>query len=747
MTSMPVTVQERIPIPLGPMVRPESLAAGLTVGDVIRILRQRVFLILSVWIVIMGLTAVATAVLVKKYPLYKAVGAVYVESPFQKPLMEISDRMLPQVELMDRFVADQAVRVKDETLLREVLEDSAIRDTEWFRSSPDKDERLGELASDLVVRQVPQTSFLAVSFSTKNKTDAPVIVNTIISRYLAKMASQSKTQYEAELQDYDKTEKALATDLERIRGLKENAITKLGSAGLPQGLNVVGETYRALNEEVTRLEAAKLESKAQYENLLALEADQIAISPQMQQMVENDAEVTALQNMKVMREQELLGLQKTLGDNHRELRDLRGQIDAIEQQLRQVKDRKEQAVREATINGAHTQYLNAIQAELQLRDRMLEAEAQQRDLDRGLAQLHSLEEQQKLQEERLSHVRDYVAQLRMIVNASGGVRVQRGSTAYEPKERYFPKWQYNLPAGFVLGLMLGVGLAMLLEFVDTTLKTGRDIIRHVHVPILGTVPDLEDEEVPIDEIEMAAHVAPRSMIAEAFRNIRTNLVLSSPAEQQRSVLITSPKPEDGKTAVAINLAISLAQSGRRVLLVDANFHRPRLQTIFPKVNREGLSNVLIGQGRVADLAAKTDLPNLDVLSTGPIPPNPTELLASSYLRDMIAQATERYDQIIFDGPPTLLVSDVLVMSGSLDGVILVCRAMSCSRGVAQRARDQLERVEAHIFGAVLNAAQVTRGGYFREQIRTYYDYQPEEALGTDRRPALPDEKEADSEST
>lgn len=305
-----------------------------------------------------------------------------------------------------------------------------------------------------------------------------------------------------------------------------------------------------------------------------------------------------------------------------------------------------------------------------------------------------------------------------------------------------------MPAGFMLGLLMGVGLAMLLEVVDTSVKTSRDIVRHVHVPILGTVPDLDDEEVDIDQVELASHTAPRSMVAEGFRTIRTNLLLSAPAERQRSVLVTSAKPEEGKTAVAANLAISIAQSGRRVLLVDANFHRPTLHQFFPKARREGLSNVLIGQSPVEKLASATDLPNLDVLTSGPIPPNPTELLAGSYLRDMINQATTRYDQIIFDGPPVLLVSDVLVMTGSVDGVILVCRAKTSSRGTVMRAHEQLERVNGHVFGAVLNAAQVRRGGYFREQMRTYYDYQPEEALAAEVSPALPrDQEDQDSSNT
>jgi capsular exopolysaccharide synthesis family protein len=146
---------------------------------------------------------------------------------------------------------------------------------------------------------------------------------------------------------------------------------------------------------------------------------------------------------------------------------------------------------------------------------------------------------------------------------------------------------------------------------------------------------------------------------------------------------------------------------------------------------------LIGQSRLEDLVRPTDLPNLDVVTTGPIPPNPTELLASPYLRDVIMQAAHRYDQVIFDGPPVLLMSDAMVLTGAVDGVILVCRAKSSSRGVVQRAREQVERVNGRIFGAVLNAARIRRGGYFREQIRSYYDYQTEEGTNGQGQRALP----------
>jgi capsular exopolysaccharide synthesis family protein len=237
------------------------------------------------------------------------------------------------------------------------------------------------------------------------------------------------------------------------------------------------------------------------------------------------------------------------------------------------------------------------------------------------------------------------------------------------------------------------------------------------------------------------------MVAEAFRTFRTNLFLSAPVEQQRVLLITSPKPEEGKTSVATNLAISIGQSGRRVLLVDANFHRPALGELFAKDHKEGLSNILIGHRQLdGEIVIRSDMPHLDVLTSGPIPPNPAELLSSPYMKTFLDQAKEQYDQVIIDGPPVLLLSDAMVMADIVDGVILVCRAKVSQRGAVSRAREQLGRVNGHILGAVLNAAQISRGGYFREQMRNYYDYQPTDALTvqTASRP-LPVEEEGQDE--
>lgn len=743
MTTIPVTTHDRIPTAMTMTARPAGPAAGgLTFGDVIRILRQRIFLVIFIFLLMTALTVGLTHWLIKNHPRYQAISSVRVESPFPPKPMEFGERMIA-VELMNRFVGDQMFLVKDEGVLTESLNDTEVQSTSWYKEEPVKSDLLEDLKDNLDVRQAPDANFFLVSFGTKDPNDAPKIVNTIVRRYLAKVQSSSLQQYSDELGDYRKRQAELRRALQQIRDQKETFLSsQLGVPGMGMGVHVVGETWRALAVESARIEMEQLQLKAAWENLKGLDPSQVALSPQIMLMIDQDPQVAVLKNNKLQLQQDRLSLLQKVGPNHQSVQAIDAQIGSLQGLLDRVITEKQEQARQYQVNASETAYLNASQAKIQLQERVDAAKAEQRDADRKQAQYQTLDDEQQLLTQQYTQISDYINQLELVVLQQRTVRVQQISAAVKPLERSFPKWEINLPIGIILGIMLGCGLAMLLELVDTSVKTTRDIVRHVHIPILGMVPDLDDEELPIDRIELAAHSAPRSMIAEAFRTIRTNLLLSAPAERERTILVTSAKPEEGKTSVATNLAISIAQNNRKVLLIDANFHQPALRTVFPEISVEGLTNILIGQATLESVVVHTNVANLDVVGSGPIPPNPAELLASPYMQKMITEATDRYDQIIFDGPPILLVSDALVIAGMIDGVVLVCRAKAISRGVVQRAREQLERASIRIFGGVLNAAQVARGGYFREQIRTYYDYQPPaESLQTPGPRALPKDEQ------
>lgn len=744
MTTVPVTVHDRLPIPPGAIRRPAAAAAsGLTFNDVIRILRQRIFLILFVWFFLTGVTGVATWYLVKNHQAYRAETMIEVESQGPRNPLQLDTNFNVAVEMLNRWLTNQAQLVKHVEVLDAAFKDPGVRSTSWYSEGIQKYGDTGlfeKLEDDLGVSPIPNTSFLLVTFSAPNPKDARTIVNTIVRKYLDLVRVRSKTELSTKLAEMTAQRDLLQKELNAAREEKERYIgTSINAPGFVSGVNVVGEQWRALAVEASRLEAEKLMLEGAWENLKDTDPAQLALSPQMQAYIQQDPQVMALSNALINLRQQHQSLLSRAGPNHRELKLLASQIDATQKTYDDLVRQKQTEIRDFQTTSAETAFMNALKTHLSLKERVTAFEAAQRDLDQKLARVSSLEDRQEMLKAQYERVADFVQQLGLLNSSQETIRVRQVGEATEPLRRSFPRWELNMPVGSFLGLLVGVGLALLLDIASTSLRTPRDIVRHVHVPILGTVPDLDDEEVDIERMELASHTAPRSMIAEAFRAIRTNLLLSSPAERQRTILVTSSKPEEGKTSVAVNLAIAIGQSGRRVLLVDANFHRPALRGIFPKAPQEGLSNILIGRGRLEDLAAPTELPNLDVLACGPIPPNPTELLGSRYLTELLSQAAGRYDQVILDGPPVLLVSDALVLASAVDGVIMVCRAKSASRGVVQRAREQLERVNARIFGAVLNAAQVARGGYFREQMRSYYDYQPEQALVANTTRALPKE--------
>jgi len=225
----------------------------------------------------------------------------------------------------------------------------------------------------------------------------------------------------------------------------------------------------------------------------------------------------------------------------------------------------------------------------------------------------------------------------------------------------------------------------------------------------------------VEDLCTAFRGPPGSLIGESFRQIRTCLLFSGPAEQRRSILVTSALPKDGRTAVSVNLAAAMAHGGKNVLVVDANFHQPALRRLFAPDQDSGLSNALTGQADWRGLVREVE-PNLSILPAGPLPPNPAELLGSPQMRAFIDQTLQSYDQVVFDGAPCLVVSDPCVLSTQVNSVILVARAGVNTYGIVQRTRDLLQRVGARILGAVLNGVRVTAGGYLRKNYETFYQY-------------------------
>jgi succinoglycan biosynthesis transport protein ExoP len=283
-----------------------------------------------------------------------------------------------------------------------------------------------------------------------------------------------------------------------------------------------------------------------------------------------------------------------------------------------------------------------------------------------------------------------------------------------------------------LGLLLGVGLAFLVELANDLVRTPTDVARYLRIPLLGVVPDAsEDSQVRRVELCHVVRRAPYSVTSESYRRCRTNLKLSGPADSFKTLLISSGSARDGKTSMAVNLATTFVAADTKVLLIDANFRQPNLHLLFPKQQAKdsaehfdfGLSSVLMHQCTADEAVRPSGIEGLDIIDCGPLPANPTELLSSARMNELLAVQRTNYDYIIIDGPPVLLVSDAKILAGLVDATLLVFNANTTSRGAAQRTIRELKQVNARIVGCVLFAARAIKGGYFQEQFKSYRKYQ------------------------
>jgi tyrosine-protein kinase Etk/Wzc len=295
-----------------------------------------------------------------------------------------------------------------------------------------------------------------------------------------------------------------------------------------------------------------------------------------------------------------------------------------------------------------------------------------------------------------------------------------------------PRGRVNVFLGGLLGLILGVGAAFFLEYLDRTVRTSSDVESLLGIPVLGVIPRLRRLD---DEIDGAGQMAGRGLplvvamdpldpAAEAYRNLRMNLMfMSTDDEPIRTVLFSSPGPSEGKSTTAVNFAVMLAQQGQRVLMIDADLRRPSLHRALDVLREPGLTNLLIGDAQPRETVRPNVLPNLDFLPSGPFPPNPSELLNSKTMVRILEEFEGRYDQIIIDSPPVLAVTDAAILAVHTDGAVLVLRSGETEQRAAERSVDQLRRLGVRVFGAVLNEVSAANPdeSYY---LQYYYSYQP-----------------------
>lgn len=315
--------------------------------------------------------------------------------------------------------------------------------------------------------------------------------------------------------------------------------------------------------------------------------------------------------------------------------------------------------------------------------------------------------------------------------------VQRASVPTTPAS---PRKSRNLLMAAIAGLVLGAAMAIGLENLDTTLKTPEEVEEWLEIPNLALVPHMEfsGNNPAQDSPSLVAHHGQQSPASESYRMLRTKIHFSTPGKAPNILLITSSQPAEGKTLTAANLAIAMAQGEGNVLLVDSDLRRPSLHRLFQVSGEPGLTNFLVGE--IDDIPAVESLvPHLFLVTSGPIPPNPSELLGSERMREFLTLAQGRFDSIILDSPPILSVADAAILATQSKGVLLVIKAEAVPRKLALEARNHLLEVKASLLGTLLNDVNVNRNGYYyKNYYHSSFYYTSRETLHDKKDVASPD---------
>ena len=693
---------------------------GITGKDILRIFLKRKWLVLLTFLTVLILVLAGTAFWWLYAPSYKAQAILRV-SPPEVTAFKVSNVVTTQ-DTMDMLLKSKATIIKSEPVLLIATEDSRVTNTAWFQKNPVT--AIERLQEDIKVLAMPGEVHILVEMSgtarnDKEKTDLAEIANAVAEAAVQFSRSNLKGLRGDDQSSIRNARDRLDSKSRLNKDDQARARKKASIPSLQNRQNFLSIQLQVKTTNLVQLQSQALDAITAKNTLLRQIADgSINSAPEVLRAQDIDGQLRVLRQSQAALKTQEISLKRKFGDGHRAMQDMTTRMQAVNDQ---VEDR-ELFISNQTVNmmksSSETEYFKTTQKVLASQDDMAELMTKLRELETQVTRIGELERE----ELKLSNEMVILDQRLMDLGLLGDQELRLVIPAMPPREIDQPKWLMMIPLGVFLGLAFGVGLAFLLEFIDTSVKSPSDISRRMDLPLLGMVPHADDLDEDIEDLRTAFMTHPASMVSEAFRQIRTCLLFSGPANQRRTLLVTSPLPEDGRTMVTMNLAAAIAQDGKRVLVVDANFRQPACRELFPDCpDTGGLSSALVGQSDWRSSIYEVK-PNLHILPSGILPPNPAELLGSDEMRRCLGEMSDQYDQVIIDGAPCLVVTDPAILSTLVDGVVLIVRAGANTHGIVQRARETLLRVGAHIVGVVLNGVRVTAGGYLRKNYETFYEY-------------------------
>jgi len=677
------------------------------------------------WFLFSAMLTMTAAVIITRHqvPIYRATGTVHIDLAPPKVLGDVSEVVQlgssnffgtkayyqAQTQIMQsRDVATIVVArrnlARDEYFL-------GLKNTEKPLTRAQKEEIIatadpvGMLTGRILVELGEDSAIAKVSVEDKNAEFAKDIVNEVMEAYRDRNINRRKRVIEDAYGDLHKIHKDLTA---RKQSSQEGLYRFEKEHDLSDNRRImINERILGLNRALREVHTVRLRNQQEMQQLKKFRGSRDIFSASAPALM-RDGLVGELKRRYLELQIRKKELDATYLERHPKVETITNQME----QLIQLGTKHVSAMGDA----ATQQYMAALAEENDLIDQLEKSKAEDSEIrltkinhDKLIAQA----EEDKLFYEKVAK---RIAETDMTKEV-GVNNVTILDRAVVPKVPVRPNVQLNLLIGGLLSLLVGFGVALAVDLLDNTIKGRTDVEQNLGVPYLGAIPTFlpsnaaEGLPVPEGRLDLYAHYRPNSRVAEASRSVRTNLLFMRPDKPLRTLLVTSANPREGKTATSTTLAITLAASTGNCIIVDTDLRKPRLHKVFHSVGEGGLTSYILSQDPLEKFVRKTEVPGLDLLTCGPLPPNPAEILHTDRFKQLVTELMSKYETVIFDSPPVEIVADALVIASLVDGVLLVAHSEKSKRESVASAIASLRSVKANLLGLVLSRTAARGMGY------------------------------------